>query len=63
MLNAGGRSPEKSDKLSVMSDPKSDDDKRRDEILKRMLNTPHKPHVEKPNPKKKAAKKRKAPKA
>jgi hypothetical protein len=29
----------------VMEDSKSEDDKRRDEILKRMLNTPHKPHV------------------
>jgi hypothetical protein len=45
-----------------MSDSKSEDDKRRDEILKRMLNTPHKPHLQKSKPKKKAAKKRKATK-
>jgi hypothetical protein len=39
-----------------MPDTRSEDDKKRDEILKRMLNTPHKPHVEKPKPKKKATK-------
>jgi len=34
--------------------PKSSDDKKRDEILKRMLQTPHKPH----KPAKKAARKK-----
>jgi hypothetical protein len=43
-----------------MADPKTTEDVRRDEILKRMLNTPHKPHVEKPKPKKKATKKKPA---
>jgi len=35
--------------------PKSSDDKKRDEILTRMLKTPHKPHVVK----KKASRKKK----
>jgi hypothetical protein len=39
---------------------KTPEDQKRDEILKRMLNTPHKPHVEKPKPKKRAAKKKRA---
>jgi len=38
---------------------KSSDDKKRDEILKRMLQTPHKPHV----PPKKKAKRKPAKKA
>jgi hypothetical protein len=39
----------------IMSKSKPED-KKRDEVLKRMLQTPHKPHV----PKKKAAEKKKA---
>jgi hypothetical protein len=38
-------------------------DKRRDEILRRMLNTPHKPHVTKKAVKKKAPRKRSAKKS
>jgi hypothetical protein len=37
--------------------PKSSDDKKRDEVLTRMLKTPHKPHVAKKAVKKKAKKK------
>jgi hypothetical protein len=32
---------------AVKAMPKSSDDKKRDEVLKRMLQTPHKPHVKK----------------
>jgi len=51
--------PESSTRAQVslaMSKP-SEDEKKRDEILKRMLQTPHKPHVAK-KPAKKAEKKR-----
>jgi len=42
---------------------KTPEDERRDEILKRMLNTPHKPHVEKPKLKKPSKKPKKKPAA
>jgi hypothetical protein len=38
-----------------MAAPKTEQEKIRDEALRRMLNTPHKPHVK---PKKKAARKK-----
>jgi hypothetical protein len=40
-----------------MAMPKSSDDKKRDAILKKMLQTPHKPHVSKKKAKRKPANK------